>query len=435
MNRRQQPPRLAGSGGGSAAWRRDRLAMAVRAAAECGDVWMLGPGAYVAATAGPCETVLRRTTHEYETPPGTFLPVKRADGSGPGPNERAHGHAARMRGLRPKVVAARIGEIAPGAAEFAEGWPVGQDVEVLPRARRVLVDIGARYLFSGDAEALRPLGAGLADAREALIRSWPLPPRVPTPARRCLARQQAAFAGALQAVIDRRRRTGELGNDLLGLMLCPSTQYGLLPDAAIIDSLTGLIVATAETPTRAVGWLLLALARETQAADRIAVEAARTLPGDPHTVTGAHLDGLRYTQAFVREVLRLHPPNWLLARRATTQTRLGGYPVDPGTTVLVCPYTAQRDAHEHPAPDRFSPERWLEAGGSLRVPGVFLPFGTGPRGCEGTAMALAILTLLTAETARRHHLSEPPGPEPSHRVTTFGALTPNDLRLRATPRD
>ncbi|MGP3974389.1 cytochrome P450 [Streptomyces sp. 8N114] len=430
----QQPPRLPGVSGRASAWRRDRLAAAERGARECGDVWQLDPDVYVAATAGPCEAVLRRTTYEYATLPGTFRPMKRIDGSEPGPTERAHGHAARMRGLRPKAVAARIGEIAPDTARFAEHWPPDKEVAVLPRAQRVLADIGCRYLFSQDAHALQEAGARLAEAREGIINSWPLPGWVPTPARRFLAGQQAVFAQMLQSVIDRRRSTGRLGDDLLGQMLRPSSQYGLLPDAAITDSLTGLIVATAETPTRATGWLLLTLARHPQVADRVAEEAARTLPEDPHTITGAHLDALRYTQAYVREVLRWRPPNWLLARRATHPTELGGYRVEPGTTVLVCPYTAHRDPREHPAPDQFRPERWLDASGSLTTPGVFLPFSTGPRACEGTAMALAELTLLTAETARRYHLSEPAGPAPSHQVTTFGALTPAGLRLRATRR-
>ncbi|WP_229924871.1 cytochrome P450 [Streptomyces sulfonofaciens] len=405
----------------------------MRAARACGDVWQLRAGVYVAAAAGPCETVLRRTTYEYTTAPGTFRPVRRAGGRPPGPQERAYGHAARMRTLRPKAVAARIGVIAPGAAEFAAGWPQDRDVEVLPRAQRVLARIGCRYLFSGDADAMLAAGAGLAAAREGMIRSWPLPGWAPTPARRSLARQQAVFAAGLRRVIERRRAAGRPGDDLLGRMLRPSAPYGLLPTAVVIDSLTALTVATVETPTRAVGWILLALARHPEAADRLAAEA-RLLPDDPAAVTSAHLAALRHTQALVREVLRLYPPNWLLERTATRRTELAGHPVAPGTTVLVCPYTAHRDAREHPAPDEFRPERWLDPAGSLVTPGVFLPFGTGPRSCEGTALALAELTLITAETARRLHLHEPPGPAAGHRVDTLGALTPTGLRLRATPR-
>lgn len=116
------------------------------------------------------------------------------------------------------------------------------------------------------------------------------------------------------------------------------------------------------------------------------------------------------------------PPSWLLTRRAPRQTQLADYTIDAGSTVLVCPYTAHRDAREHPEPDRFRPERWLDDSGSSAKPGVFLGFGTGPHGCEGAALAMAMLTLMTAQTARRYHLSEPPGAEPGYRVTTFEGL-------------
>ncbi|MEU1168364.1 cytochrome P450 [Streptomyces sp. NPDC005921] len=256
---------------------------------------------------------------------------------------------------------------------------------------------------------------------------------MPTPARRFRTRQQVAFTDALRAVVRRRRSSGRLGDDLLGQLLRPSPRYGLLPDEAVLDTLPGITVATFETPSRAAGWILLHLARHPRAADRVAAEAA-ALPADPATTTRTHLRGLPYTEALVSEVLRLYPPSWLLTRDAPRQTRLADYTIGAGSTVLVCPYTAHRDAREYAEPDRFLPERWLDDTGSPAKPGVFLAFGTGPHGCEGAALAMAVLTLLTAQTARRYHLSEPPGPGPGYQVTTLEGLATVGLRLRATVR-
>ncbi|WP_094220579.1 cytochrome P450 [Streptomyces diastatochromogenes] len=428
-----EPPRL--PEGGFAAWSRDRLALARRGADECGDVWQLEPGVYVAATAGPCEAVLRRPQDFLKAPSPLFPPLKRSSGA-PTPEQRAHAHAARMRGLRAQAVAARIGEIALGAARCADQWPTGQDVEILPPVRHALAEIGVRYLFSEDAPTLLPFASQLFLAREVLVRPtrWVWPHWVPTPARRFRTRQQVAFTDALRPIVRRRRSSGRLGDDVLGQMLRPSSRYGPLPEEAVLDTLPGITVATFETPTRAAGWVLLHLARYPQAADRVAAEAAALLPADPAATTSAHLDSLRYTQAVVREVLRLHPPSWLLTRRATRQTQLADYTVDAGSTVLVCLYTAHRDAREHSEPDRFQPERWLDDPGPSAEPGIFLPFGTGPHACEGAALAMAMLTLLTAQTARCCHLSEPPGPEPTYQVATFEGLATVGLRLRATSR-
>ncbi|MFC9279119.1 cytochrome P450 [Streptomyces collinus] len=434
MGRINEPPRL--PGGGFAAWSRDRLALACRGAAECGDVWLLEPGVCVATAAGPCEAVLRRAQDFPKAPSPLFPPLRRPDGEpAPSPEDRARAHAARMRGLRAQAVAARIGEIAPRAADFTGRWPPGQDVEVLPLVRHALAEIGVSYLFSEDAPALLPLAARLFLAREVLARPahWVWPRWIPTPAQRFRTRQQVAFTDALRPVVDRRRSSGRLGEDMLGQMLRPSSRHGPLPPEAVLDTLPGITVATFETPTRAAGWILLLLARHPGAADRIAAEA-ELLPADPAATTAAHLDGLRHTQALVREVLRLYPPSWLLTRRAPQRTQLADYTVEAASTMLVCPYTAHRDAREYREPDRFRPERWLDDPGSPEETGAFLSFGTGPHGCEGAALAMAMLTLLTAHTARHHRLSEPPGPEPSHRVTTFEGLATAGLRLRAVPR-
>ncbi|MEU1465038.1 cytochrome P450 [Streptomyces sp. NPDC005727] len=308
-------------------------------------------------------------------------------------------------------------------------------MDILPLVRSVLAEVGVRYLFSEDAPALLPFARQLFVAREVLVRPtrWVWPGWVPTPARRFRTRQQVAFTNALQPIVRRRRSSGQLGDDVLGQMLRPSCRYGLLSEGVILDTLPGITVATFETPSRAVGWILLHLARHPRAADRIADEAA-LLPADAAATTSTHLERLQYTRAVVREVLRLHPPSWLLTRRAPRRTQLADYTIDAGSTVLVCPYTAHRDAREHPEPDRFRPERWLDDPCPPAKPGVFLAFGTGPHSCEGAALAMAMLTVLTAHTAHRYHLSEPPGPEPGYRVTTFEGLATPGLHLRATVR-
>ncbi|MFF4148409.1 cytochrome P450 [Streptomyces sp. NPDC001698] len=420
--------------GSFAAWSRDRLALARRGADECGDVWQLEPGVYVAATAGPCEAVLHRA-QDFPKPSSPLFPSLKRSSGAPTPAERVHARAARMRGLRPRAVAARVGEIAPGTARFVDQWPTGLDVEILPLVRPALAEIGVRYLFSEDAPTLLPFAWQLFVAREVLVRPtrWVWPRWVPTPARRFRTRQQVAFTDAVRPIVRRRRSSGRFGDDVLGQMLRPSPRYGPLSEETILDTLPGITVATFETPSRAAGWILLHLARYPRAAGRVAAEAA-LLPAAPAATTSTHLDSLQYTQALVREVLRLHPPSWLLTRRATRQTQLANYTIDAGSTVLVCPYTAHRDAREHPEPDRFRPERWLDDSGSPAKPGVFLAFGTGPHGCEGAALAMAMLTLLTAQTARCYHVSEPPGPEPGYQVTTFEGLATAGLRLRATVR-
>lgn len=143
--------------------------------------------------------------------------------------------------------------------------------------------------------------------REVLVRPsrWVWPRWVPTPARRFRTRQQVAFTNALRPIVRRRRSSGRLGDDMLGQMLRPSP---LRPAAGrghprhsprnhrrhLRDTFPGSRMDPAVPGPIP------------QAAGRVAAEAA-LLPADPAATTSTHLDGLQYTQALVREVLRLHP--------------------------------------------------------------------------------------------------------------------------------
>ena len=58
-------------------------------------------------------------------------------------------------------------------------------------------------------------------------------------------------------------------------------------------------------------------------------------------------------------------------------------------------------------PDRFNPERWLQAADPNECPHntqAFLPFGTGPRFCPGRNLALAEIKIVLAMLCRNFDL-------------------------------
>ncbi|MEV8436085.1 cytochrome P450 [Actinosynnema sp. NPDC051121] len=413
----------------------DRLGFLATACREFGDLWAYDRTVYVAAGAELSRAVLNRTTYEFGVPPGFFPPPRRPRHAPPPDVERVWVHAARMRGLRPAEVRRRLAPLAEESAALAESWPSGGSVEVLPRVREALSRIGARFLFGVDAEELVHGERELFRLRETfntqLVR---LPHWVPAPTTLRIRRQQAVLGRRVRAVLRRRRADGADEPDVLGAMMRPSSQYGLLADDTVVGALVGLMIAGHEVPTRALGWILFTLAGHPGAQERIAAEAA-CLPDDPGETAVAHLDALEFTTAFVREVLRVHPPTWLLARTVVQGTELGGYPLCPGMRVMVSPYLLHHDGRYHPEPDRFDPGRWLPGTTTVdtaRRDHGYLPFGTGPRACDGAALALTELVLVTAHLMRRHHLTVP-SPTP-YRLDTNGGLTPVGLTLTTEPR-
>ncbi|QFZ24375.1 cytochrome P450 [Saccharothrix syringae] len=135
---------------------------------------------------------------------------------------------------------------------------------------------------------------------------------------------------------------------------------------------------------------------------------------------------LPHTTAFVREVLRLHPPAWLLGRNTSTPLELAGAAIPVGTSVLFSPYLLHRDPRWWDEPGRFSPRRWSGSG----APDAYLPFGAGPRVCTGAHLALTIMVRTAAHLVSHYDLAVE-GPT----GTCFGSvLLPTGMRCSLTPR-
>ncbi|WP_146159532.1 cytochrome P450 [Allonocardiopsis opalescens] len=334
---------------------------------------------------------------------------------------------AARRGFGHSAVAGHTAMIAAEARALAADWPQHAPCEVLPRLKRAFSRMGARFCFGADAPGLTHAEVPLSRARDgAPPRTVYLPRWVPTTARVRLRHRLGALAGRIGAVMDRRLAEGRTAEpDLLNAMIVASQAHDVPPGPVITHLLATILVATQEMSTRAGGWLLFNLARHPEWTERIAAEAA-ALPADPDRVGAGHVARLALADAFVRETLRLYPPNWLTSRVVVEPTELDGHRLRPGDRVMVSPYLLHRDARHYEEPAAFRPERWLAARGPGTA-GAYLPFGAGPRLCPGAALASMELSLVLAWTARHHRLSCP-APWP-FRLETEGALRPEDLRL------
>ncbi|RCV18747.1 hypothetical protein SETIT_3G327500v2 [Setaria italica] len=112
-------------------------------------------------------------------------------------------------------------------------------------------------------------------------------------------------------------------------------------------------------------------------------------------VTERDLPDLPYSDALVKETIRLHPASPIMfPHRAREDTVVGGYDIPAGTRVLVNAWAMARNPASWPdALDAFRPERFL-AGGSAEGVDVrgahfqLLPFGSGHRMCPAYNLAL-----------------------------------------------
>lgn len=233
--------------------------------------------------------------------------------------------------------------------------------------------------------------------------------------------QLAEIRRVLNAEIVRRRaRSG--GKDVLALLLAAQAKHpDVWPDKAIEDQLLTLVVTGYETTATALAWAFYWLDRTPSVDAELRQELARR---------SAPAVALPYLDAFVREVLRIHPVVPIVARVTLTELRIGPWTAPPGITVAPCIYLTHHRDDCYAEPDSFEPRRFLER---VPTPYEYLPFGGGARRCLGMTLALVEMKVVLACVLRRWNLRAVGGVDlrPSRRSVTVAPS--GGMPMRVTP--
>lgn len=275
----------------------------------------------------------------------------------------------------------------------------------------------ADFCLSVDAAGVPEALAENVAAIDPLSRSsLQLPPWWPSRRVRRFTRSRERLLALMTDVVRRRRQAGDASaQDLLGLLLASAD--GGLSDLQIERFLRGIMLAALGVPAAALTWIVYEIGRRPDVRARLAAEAASA--GDVPELTE-----LPYTEAFVKEVLRLWPPTWLIGRTVRRETELGGWRLNPGDQVLFSMYRLHRDPRWWTDPDRLVPERWLDPQ-VTPARHTYLPFGAGPRVCVGTQLGMMQLTLATSWLVGDMEIVGPQEVTPDF----SGLLVPRDLRV------
>ncbi|WP_411077701.1 cytochrome P450 [Streptomyces sp. cmx-10-25] len=323
--------------------------------------------------------------------------------------------------VRPKQVRSYAATMAECAVDLADRWTDGQRIDIKGEMAALTRLIAVRTIFGVDTAAdAESIGRAMDIAQKEIGAEFSgigalLPDWVPTRGRARIKRATAVIDAEVSRIVSRHRDGDTERPDLLSRLLAARDETGArLSDREIRDETVTLYIGGHETTSSTLVWAWHLLSRNPRVRDALTGELDRVLtdrePGYDDYAS------LTYTQAVVKETLRLYPTIWLLTGLAKEGATIGGTPVPAGTRVWSSQWATHRDPRWYGDPEAFRPERWLtgspgsgdgDASGeeTERIPEyAWFPFGGGPRVCLGTRFALVEAVLVLAVLARRFHL-------------------------------
>jgi cytochrome P450 len=264
-----------------------------------------------------------------------------------------------------------------------------------------------------------------------VLTSLRLPPSIPHPGSRAMARDGNAMRGVAERVLAKARATEVKGDELLQRLVGardPATGEAM-PDRLIVDNVVTFLIAGHETTSQALTWSLYLLALFPEWQEKLRDEMAG-VAGD-RRIGREDIGRLSLLDAVFQEAMRLYPPAPLIMRRTVKPVTLGSVSLDAGANVSVPVYVVHRHRKLWRNPLSFDPSRFTAEAKAKRHRCAYMPFGAGPRTCIGATFAMVEGTAILATLLARARFELPEGeqPVPFARVT----LRPKDgLRLKVT---
>ncbi|GAC1392590.1 MAG: cytochrome P450 [Ktedonobacteraceae bacterium] len=323
------------------------------------------------------------------------------------------------------------------AQQIAENWQDGETLNVHDAMMQLSLEIVLKTLFdtesAGDAQKIgKVLDILIDQVSAAAVRPIQFPDWLPTPGNRRYNAALAELDTIIQQIISEHRRREVDNGDLLSTLLHVQDEDGSrMTDKQLRDEVVNLYIAGHETVALTLAYTWLLLAEHPDVETKLHAELDSVLAG--RTPTIEDLQSLPYTEQVITEAMRLYPPVWGVFRDCKSADEIGGYPIAPGTVVLLSPWVVHHDPHYYIEPEAFRPERWDKASKQPIPRYAYFPFGGGQRLCIGNVFAMVEARLVFATLAQKWHFTLA-SDEPLELVPTITIRPKNGIHLIAHKR-
>ncbi|XP_068622726.1 cytochrome P450 6B1-like [Battus philenor] len=165
-----------------------------------------------------------------------------------------------------------------------------------------------------------------------------------------------------------------------------------------------------ETTSSTLAFLFLELAAHPDVQEKMRMEIIDVMNKYNWNMSYEVLQELTYVEMVIHETLRLYPPFPSIQRMCTKDYTIPGTEilVEKGTIILFPTLGIQRDEQFFEDAASFIPERWAE-GVPVPLPGVYMPFGDGPRYCIGKRFAMIQMKCCLVKFLQCVRISPGPG--------------------------
>lgn len=193
-------------------------------------------------------------------------------------------------------------------------------------------------------------------------------------------------------IADRRAAGASDRRDALSMLLGGDAE---ISDDELRDHLVTILAVGHETTATETAWFFERVLRHPGTFERVLDAVA--------------LEEWRYLDAAINETMRTRPVTMDIARVLAQPGEVGGYRFPTGTMFALSLAMLHTSPELYPEPDRFRPERFLDAGPSR---GSFLPFGGGSHRCLGASLAMVEMRTIISTILRNVDLAVArPAPE------------------------
>jgi cytochrome P450 len=310
-------------------------------------------------------------------------------------------------------IAASIDVMLEETERALDGLEQRDGVDLYAWTRRLALRIAMRALFGLDPDGARAKNTDAAAQFETALSFYATEYtsrflRGPFTPHAKLQRAAKALDRVIYGEIDRRRATGERGEDVLSLLLDARDEDGnTLSDRQVRDEVMTLLFAGHDTSTSTVSFMFYELARHPEIVARLLAEQEERLRGGPPTAAQLMGGELAQLEMVLEETLRKYPPAWIGPRRSVEPFEWGGVTVPGNAYVNYCSWASHHLPDVWPEPERFDPERFAPGRRELIPKGAYIPFGGGSRTCIGMRFGQLEVRTITTLLLSRFELGLP----------------------------